>query len=502
MAGATRERYEEGEEKQWTHEAMLLEVAIFFLTALALYSFYFVKSFNVTRPTDPPVYPVTVPILGHIIQFGKSPLGFMQECKRQLKSGIFTINIVGKRVTIVGDPHEHSRFFLPRNEVLSPREVYSFMVPVFGEGVAYAAPYPRMREQLNFLAEELTIAKFQNFVPAIQHEVRKFMAANWDKDEGEINLLEDCSTMIINTACQCLFGEDLRKRLDARRFAQLLAKMESSLIPAAVFLPILLKLPLPQSARCHEARTELQKILSEIIIARKEEEVNKDSSTSDLLSGLLSAVYRDGTPMSLHEVCGMIVAAMFAGQHTSSITTTWSMLHLMHPANVKHLEALRKEIEEFPAQLNYNNVMDEMPFAERCARESIRRDPPLLMLMRKVMADVKVGSYVVPKGDIIACSPLLSHHDEEAFPEPRRWDPERDEKVEGAFIGFGAGVHKCIGQKFGLLQVKTILATAFRSYDFQLLRDEVPDPDYHTMVVGPTASQCRVKYIRRKAAAA
>ncbi|KAG8341700.1 putative Cytochrome P450 [Trypanosoma vivax] len=477
---------------------MLLEVITFLLTVLVLYSVYFVVSFNVTRPTDPPVRHVALPFLGHIIPFGKDPLGFMLECKRKLRSGVFTINIMGKRVTVVGDPREHSRFFLPRNEVLSPREVYAFMVPVFGEGVAYAAPYPRMREQLNFLAEELTIAKFQNFVPAIQHEARKFLSENWNKDEGQVNLLEDCSAMIINTACQCLFGEDLRKRLDARRFAQLLAKMESSLIPAAVFMPSLLLLPLPQSACCRDAREELQLILSEIILARKREEVNKDSGTSDLLSGLLSAVYRDGTPMSLHEVCGMIVAAMFAGQHTSTITTTWSLLHLMHPSNRKHLETLRKEIEEFPAQLNYSNVMDEMPFAERCARESIRRDPPLIMLMRKVLADVKVGSYVVPKGDIIACSPLLSHHDEEAFPDPRRWDPEREEVIEGAFIGFGAGVHKCIGQKFGLLQVKTILATVLRDYDFELPRDEVPEPDYHTMVVGPTSSQCRVRYIRRK----
>lgn len=477
---------------------MLLEGLIFFFTALVLYAVYFVKSFNTPRSTDPPVYPVTVPFLGHIVSFGKNPLEFMQKCKRELNSGVFTVNIAGKHMTVVGDPRVHSSFFLPRNEILSPREVYSFMVPVFGEGVAYAAPYPRMREQLNFLAEELTIAKFQNFVPSIQHEVRKFIAENWNKEEGEINLLDDCGAMIINTACQCLFGEDLRKRLNARQFARLLSKMESSLIPAAVFVPWLLRLPLPQFARCHEARAELQQVLSEIVLAREKEEAKKDSNTSDLLAGLLKAVYRDGTPMSLHEVCGMIVAAMFAGQHTSTITTTWSMLHLMHPKNKKHLDRLLKEIDEFPAQLNYDNVMDEMPFAERCAVESIRRDPPLLMLMRKVLSDVKVGPYVVPKGNTIACSPLLSHHDEDAFPNPRLWDPDREERIKGAFIGFGAGVHKCIGQKFGLLQVKTILATVFREYEFQLLREEVPEPDYHTMVVGPTHSQCRVKYIRKK----
>lgn len=478
---------------------MLLELLIVVLTAVGVYGWYFCHSFNTVRKTDPPAVLCTTPFVGHLVEFGKHPLNFMLSAKKKY-GGVFTMNICGNRVTVVGDVREHSKFFAPRNEILSPREVYKFMVPVFGEGVAYSAPYARMREQINFLAEELTIAKFQNFVPSIQHEVRKFMEANWNKDEGVINILDDCSAMIINTACQCLFGEDLRKRLNARQFAELLGKMEASLIPAAVFLPWILNLPLPQSYQCRDARAELQGILSEIIIQREKEDAQKDTNTSDLLAGLLGAVYRDGTRMSQHEVCGMIVAAMFAGQHTSTITATWSMLHLIDPKNKKYLEKLHQEIDEFPEKLDYNTVMDEMPFAENCARESIRRDPPLVVLMRKVLKPVQVGKYTVPEGDIIAVSPVLSHHDEEAFPNPRKWDPERNMKIiDGAFCGFGGGVHKCIGEKFGLLQVKTVLATVFRDYDFELL-GPLPEPNYHTMVVGPTQSQCRVKYIKKKKA--
>ena len=472
-----------------------------FLAAVAVgavvWGLWSLVTYNTRRKTDPPILPCYTPFLGHIVPFGVDMLGFLSGAKKQL-GGVLTINIFGNRVTVVGDPKAHSQFFTPRNEILSPREVYAFMVPVFGEGVGYGASYGKMREQLNFLAEELTIAKFQNFVPAIQFEVRKFINSNWKGDSGEINLLDDCSTMIINTACQCLFGEDLRRRLDARRFSQLLSEMEASLIPPAVFLPFLLKLPLPQAGRCRRARQELQEILSAIIEARSKEDMG-DSGTSDLLTGLMRAVYRDGTPMSPHEVCGMIVAAMFAGQHTSTITTTWTLLHLMQPANKKHLDAVRKEFSEFPPQINYDLVMEEMPFAEACARESIRRDPPLIMLMRKVLIDTKVGDFTVPKGDIIAVSPLLSHHDTDAFPEPRTWNPERNlKKVDGAFVGFGAGVHKCIGEKFGLLQVKTIIATVLNEFDFEPLHAGTPDPDYHTMVVGPKKEHSRVRYIRRK----
>jgi sterol 14alpha-demethylase len=477
---------------------MFAEVVLSLVTVAVLYMFWQVKTYNTKRPTDPPLYECYIPLVGHIVQFGIHPLNFMQHVKKTLKSGIFTINIFGNRVTIVADPRQHSGFFAPRNEILSPREVYAFMIPVFGEGVAYGATYPRMREQLNFLAEELTISKFQNFCPAIQTEVRKFIDANWKGDSGEINLLEDCSAMIINTACQCLFGEDLRKRLDARRFSFLLAEMEQSLVAAGVFLPILLSLPLPSAKRCQRARQELQDILSEIIIARQKENVQNDSNTSDLLTGLMNAVYRDGTPMSPHEVCGMIVAAMFAGQHTSTITTTWTMLHLMQSNNKKCLDQVMEEISEFPDNLDYNTVMNEMPFTDKCARESIRRDPPLVLLMRKVMSDTKVGKYTVPAGDIIACSPLVSHRDEEAFPNAKDWIPERETIIEGAFVGFGQGVHKCIGEKFGLLQVKTVIATVLKEFDFVPVHPTIPEPDYHTMVVGPTASQCRVRYIRKR----
>lgn len=478
---------------------MFVEIVVVLLTAVIGYGIWGLNSYNTRRPTDPPLYKASVPYLGHIISFGKDILGFLTVVKKQL-GGVFTINIFGNRVTIVADPKLHAAFFTPRNEILSPREVYAFMVPVFGEGVGYGASYARMREQLNFLAEELTITKFQNFCPAIQHEVRSFVAAKWTGETGTINLLEDMSTMIINTACQCLFGEDLRKRIDAARFSYLLAEMEASLIPAAVFLPVLLRLPTSNVARCRNARAELQEMLGKIVQSRQQDDMKSkdDSQTSDLLAGLMSAVYRDGTPMSLHEVCGMIVAAMFAGQHTSTITATWTLLHLMQPENKKHLDTIRAEFSEFSEKLSYQNVMEEMPFAEMCARESIRRDPPLVMLMRKVMQDTKVGDYVVPKGDIIACSPLLSHHDEVAFPNPRKWDPERNHKIiDGAFIGFGAGVHKCMGEKFGLLQVKTILATVLTEFDFEPVHPTIPDPDYHTMVVGPLRSQSLVRYRRR-----
>lgn len=452
--------------------------------------------FNNPAKGAPPVLPSKIPFIGHIVSFGVHPRNFLVDVKKQL-GGVFTLNMLGNRVTFVADPKLHNDFFQPRNEVLSPREPYEFMIPVFGEGVAYGATYPRMREQLNFLAEELSIAKFRNFVPAIQAETRRYIQEHFKGASGTVNLLDHMSALIINTACQCLFGKDLRNKLDAARFSYLLAEMEASLIPAAVFVPWLGYLPTPAASRRNKARNELQEMLTKIVEDRKKEEENGESQdgTSDLLNGLCNAVYRDGTPMSMHEVCGMIIAAMFAGQHTSTITSTWTLLHLMQPENKEYLAKVEKEHEEFPKVLNYDIVMDEMPVTENCAREAIRRDPPLIILMRKCMQAHKVGDVVVPEGDIIACSPMLNHCDEKYWPDHRKFNPDRKFDAN-AFVTFGAGVHRCMGEKFGFLQVKTIVYTMLDELKFETVRP-LPEPDYHTMVVGPTRSQCDVKWVRK-----
>ena len=63
------------------------------------------------------------------------------------------------------------------------------------------------------------------------------------------------------------------------------------------------------------------------------------------------------------------------------------------------------------------------------------------------------------------------------------------------FVGFGGGMHQCMGQQFGLLQVKTIVSILLRNFKFEAVDKEVPEPDYTAMVVGPK-NHVMVKYTR------
>src|SRR5512146_2093288 len=98
-------------------------------------------------------------------------------------------------------------------------------------------------------------------------------------------------------------------------------------------------------------------------------------------------------------------------------------------------------------------------------------------------------------------SPTVSHQIPEVFRDPQKFDPDRyappreEDKKDFAYIAFGGGRHKCLGNAFAILQIKAILALLLGQYEFGLAGDAVAS-DFHGLVVGPK-QPCRVRYRKR-----
>merc|ERR1712000_484407 len=154
--------------------------------------------------------------------------------------------------------------------------------------------------------------------------------------------------------------------------------------------------------------------------------------------------------------------------------------------------------------IDFDNIMG-MEYLQNCVKESIRMQPPLIMHMRMAMKDITTKfdgkDFTIPKGDIVITSPAVASRMESVFKnanafEPDRFAPERNEqKTPFSYLGFGGGMHQCIGQQFGLLQVKIILSILLRNFKLEKTTTNFPEPDYTAMVVGPK-NHCKVKYTR------
>jgi sterol 14-demethylase len=146
-------------------------------------------------------------------------------------------------------------------------------------------------------------------------------------------------------------------------------------------------------------------------------------------------------------------------------------------------------------------ALRDLTFTENAVKEALRLHPPLFMLVRVALEDFVYKKWFLPRGTWIVVSPTVSHRIGSVFADPDRFDPDRfappreEDKRDFAFIAFGGGRHKCLGNAFAILQIKAILALLLGQFDFELAGDPIAS-DFHGLVVGPK-DPCRMRYRRR-----
>ncbi|RKP04381.1 cytochrome P450, partial [Thamnocephalis sphaerospora] len=65
------------------------------------------------------------------------------------------------------------------------------------------------------------------------------------------------------------------------------------------------------------------------------------------------------------------------------------------------------------------------------------------------------------------------------------------------YLPFGAGRHRCIGESFAYVQIKTILATLLRTFEISEGPKGFPDMDFTSLIVMPT-KPAQIRYRRRQ----
>jgi len=263
-----------------------------------------------------------------------------------------------------------------------------------------------------------------------------------------------------------------------------------------------------------------------------------------MLSALADQSYKNGRKLTQRERAHIMIALLMAGQHTSSATSSWTLLHLatrpdvvqsIYDEQVKHFGNADGSFRS----MTYEELRD-LPILDSVIRETLRVHPPIHSIIRKVIQDMPVPAsltsssspqskreipgYIIPKGYFVLACPAVSQMDPRVWKDASTWEPSRwsdpegvaaeayrtyvdaeGEKVdygfgavskgtESPYQPFGAGRHRCIGEQFAYLQLGTIIADLVRRFEFKI--DRVPDHNYHTMITLPK-EPCDIQYRRR-----
>ncbi|PWY85933.1 cytochrome P450 [Aspergillus heteromorphus CBS 117.55] len=163
-----------------------------------------------------------------------------------------------------------------------------------------------------------------------------------------------------------------------------------------------------------------------------------------------------------------------AGTETASWALSVMTFHLLTKPD--HLTHLRDELNTIlpsdgtlPAWTN----LERLPYLWAVVHEGLRLSYGVSIRMARIVPDEDLvyrgenGEYAIPRGFAVGMSPVITHHNEDIFPDshefrPERWlddQMERNLELERCLLSFSKDSRACIGVNLALCEIYLVLTT-------------------------------------------
>ena len=256
------------------------------------------------------------------------------------------------------------------------------------------------------------------------------------------------------------------------------------------------KVPTPGNRRFDRARDTMRGSVRSAIQRYRAEE----SDLGDLMSLLLAARDTDGSSLDDEMLVDQVVTFMMAGSETTASTMCW-FLHAM--TSMPELgQRIRAEIAEVVG--DRTPTVDDMPklgTLQHSLFETLRLYNPVWFQTRRSLTAVSLGGNEFEAGTNFIYSPAAIHRDPRMFTDPLEFKPERwidPSHPRTAYIPFGSGARKCIGDSFSMISMHLALVALVQRWSFSPVDADKVMP-FAGAVLHP--QHLRLRLTSRKAAA-
>ncbi|KAH8403983.1 hypothetical protein KR215_007511, partial [Drosophila sulfurigaster] len=364
-------------------------------------------------------------------------------------------------------------------------------------------------EQWRWLRQHLTpvfsSGKMKFMFPTIV-KVGEQLSRTAEQSLGEFEAKDLCARFTTDVIGSCAFGLECNSlsnpNSEFRQMGRLVTEKphHNTFVQAFMFA----QPSLARRLRLRLFRPEVSSFFIETVRQtleyRKREHINRN----DLIQLLMELASEAG--LSFEQIAAQAMVFFLAGFDTSSTTMSFCLYELA--LNPEIQQQLRLEInatlERYNQQLSYE-CLQEMTYLSQVVDETLRKYPILPHILRR-----STSSYKVPDSDLILepetriMIPVHSiHHDPKLYPDPERFDPKRFDpdaiktRHPFAYLPFGHGPRICIGERFGLLQVKIGIVMLLRHYHFDVTpQTQIPLQFYKRNFLIATESGIHLKMKR------
>ncbi|KAA2257128.1 cytochrome P450 [Solihabitans fulvus] len=183
-------------------------------------------------------------------------------------------------------------------------------------------------------------------------------------------------------------------------------------------------------AAAEVAATEFVGYLRELVALRRVQ------PGDDLISDLVAVTDTDGGRLTEDELVATAVLLLMAGHEATVNVIGNGVLALMRD------------------RVQWRRLVDDPALLPTAVEELIRYDSPLQLFERTATAEVEIAGHVVQPGEKIAALLGAAARDPLVFAEPDTLDVGR---TPNQHLGFGAGIHYCLGAPLARIEVEAAL---------------------------------------------
>jgi retinoid hydroxylase len=402
-----------------------------------------------------------LPIIGQIIDIIKKQEFFYLQ-QYQKHGNVFKLSIpgFGKAACLIGPAANH---FVLQNgaDKLSSRLGNKSLEQILGKEFVLLQDGEEHRTSRKMILPIFHRQAIASYFDTIQSVVTDTIA-DWD-ELGTIALGTELRKLTLTVVVKIFLGSEKTEEIDqVSEWFTTLLDIQRGMIKWDN--------PLTVYGRGLAARRKLADYIRQVI---QERTARGDlEQSTDVLSLLLNTVDEEGNKFTETQVINQAIGFLFAGHETTSSLMSWLLFELGNCPEWR--QKLRDECQqvmgEEPITMTH---LRQLPNMTNVITEGERLYPPASMLSRMAVEDIEYDGYLIPAGWYVFVFPMLTHRMSEIYREPDLFDPDRfappreeDKKQPYSLIGFGGGVHSCIGVELAKMEMKIILSTLLQKYDW------------------------------------
>lgn len=377
-------------------------------------------------------------------RFARNPLDELNAARSAI-GPVFTLRLFPYQGLVCATDVETNRAVLTDSERFAAGDAASLIEPIVGAHSLILTPAPKHTRNRKLLMPPFHGSKVQRW----SDEVRRLVIDQLpDLLGGEsVAVRPWAQRLTLDVILKVVFGvEDADRRAAYRRA---LDRVMDPRLSAILFAPpiVLRDLgPLSPGGVFARRRAVLDGLIDEEIATRRADPTAAERE--DVLSVLLGARDEDGVGFSDAEVRDELKGLVVAGHETTATALAWTF-HLL-----AQNPAVRDELVD---DLRTGSV----DYLRATIKESTRLRSPVIDAVRIATADTELGGHPVPAGAYVSAMFCTLNLDEDLWPEPTRFRPERhlDNKYDAfALTPFGGGARRCIGAALAQLELEVVIS--------------------------------------------